>query len=106
MGNTRHERLVDATAWATLTTTVLFVAAQALLLVAFLVNGDEGVSDNWVGYTSAVSLFVTLVVSLLALGVAIWAASRSTTHRFARLMRYEFLVLVVLVALAELFIFE
>ena len=45
-------------------------------------------------------------MSLVALGVSIFAAARGINHRFARLMRYEFLVLVALVAVAELFVFE
>jgi len=106
VSNTRTERIVNVTAWVTVTMTVCFIGAQALLLGAFLVNGDEGISDNWVGYTSVVALFATLAVSLVALGVAIWAAMRGISHRFAWLMRYEFLVLVVLVAVAELFVFE
>ncbi|MFZ9706962.1 MAG: hypothetical protein ACO3CG_03880 [Ilumatobacteraceae bacterium] len=106
MSNTRAERIVHVTAWVTVTMTACFIGAQALLLGAFLVNGDKGISDNWVGYTSGVALFTTLAVSLVALGVAIWAAMRGISHRFAWLMRYEFLVLVVLVAVAELFVFE
>ena len=106
MSNTRAERIVNVTAWVTVTVTACFIGAQALLLGAFLVNGDEGISDNWVGYTSVVALFATLAVSLVALVVAIWAAMRDISHRFAWLTRYEFLMLVVLVAVAELFVFE
>ena len=53
MSITRAEHIVNFTAWVTVTTTACFLAAQALLLGAFLVNGDEGISDTWVGYTSA-----------------------------------------------------
>jgi|688.fasta_scaffold09639_4 hypothetical protein len=106
MSSTRAERIVNVTAWVTVVATGCFVAAQALLLVAFLINGDEGISDNWVGYTSVRALYATLAITFFALAVAIWAAARGIRHRFAWLMRYEFLILVVLVALAELFVFE
>ena len=103
---TRGERAVDYVAWANLAVTTCFLGAQALLLGAYLANGDEGISDNWVGYLAVATLFAALATSLVALGVSIFAAARGIRHRFARLMRYEFLVLVVLVAVAELFVFE
>ena len=106
MGSARDERFVNATAWVTLGTTACFLAAQGLLLAAYLMNGDEGISDNWVGYTSATTTIATLGVSLVALVVAIWAGMRGVRHRHAWLMRYEFPVLIVLVALSELFLFE
>ena len=106
MSITRTERIVNFTAWLTVATTTCFLAAQALLLGAFVVNGDEGISDTWVGYTSATTTIAALAISLVALAVAVWAAARGVRHRFAWLMRYEFLVLVVLVALSELFVFE
>lgn len=106
MTGARSRRFVDTVGWLTAGVTAAFVVAQTTLIVAFVLDGDEGISDNWVGYLSAGTLFATLGVSLLALGVAIWAASRGMAHRFRWLMRYEFMVLIVLVALAELFVFE
>jgi hypothetical protein len=103
---TRGERAVDYVVWANLAVTTCFLGAQTLLLGAFLLNGDEGISDNWVGFLAVYSTFAALAMSLVALGVSIFAAARGINHRFARLMRYEFLVLVVLVAVAELFVFE
>ena len=100
------EQVVGFVAWLTFAMTICFLGAQTLLLGAFIVNGDEGVSDNWVGYLSVSTLFATLVISLIALGFAIWAAVLGISHRFAVLMRYEFLVLIVLVAVAELLVFE
>ena len=103
---TRGERAVHYVVWANLAVTTSFVGAQILLLGAYLVNGDEGISDNWVGYLAVATLCAALAMSLVALGVSIFAAARGIRHRFAQLMRYEFLVLVVLVAVAELFVFE
>ncbi|NDF72413.1 MAG: hypothetical protein EB138_05525, partial [Actinobacteria bacterium] len=87
MSITRAEHIVNFTAWVTVTTTACFLAAQALLLGAFLVNGDEGISDTWVGYTSATTTIAALAISLVALAVAVWAAARGVRHRFAWLMR-------------------
>ena len=93
-------------ALANLAVTMWFLGAQAMLLGAYLVNGDEGISDNWVGFLAVATLFTALAMSLVALGFSIFAARRGINHRFAKLMRYEFLVLAILVAIAELFVFE
>ena len=102
----RCERAVEYVALANLAVTMWFLGAQAMLLGAYLVNGDEGISDNWVGFLAVATLFTALAMSLVALGFSIFAARRGINYRFAKLMRYEFLVLAILVAIAELFVFE
>ena len=67
----RCERAVEYVALANLAVTICFLGAQALLLGAYLVNGDEGISDNWVGFLAVAALFTALAMSLVALGVSI-----------------------------------
>lgn len=103
---TRRDRIAAATSVVAIAVAALLLVTQGLLLVAYLLNGDEGISDNWVGYVAGISLLVGLAVSAIDFVVALVVRRRLGQSRRARLALYEFPVLVVLIVMFEIFLGE
>jgi hypothetical protein len=80
---------------------VALVVTHAILLIAYLVNGESGISDNWVGYLAGITLVLGLGLSAMNFVAALVLRGRLTSRR-RRLALIEFPVLVVLIALFEI----
>lgn len=82
------------------------VLAYSIFGVAYAVNGDQGISDNWVGMLGAVALLGGLAVSLAAFLMALAARIGQARHRLLWLPLAVFPVLLVGTALLEVFVLE
>ena len=80
---------------------VVIVVAYAIFFVALAIGGDDAISDTWVGYQAGFSLLGGLVVSLVALVLAIVAKVRHERSKLLWLPLSVFPTLLVLVVLAE-----
>lgn len=84
---------------------VLLVGAL-VLLIAYLVGGQEAIDDNWGGFIFMIAFFGSWAMSLLAFVVAIIAKSRKEVGQSLVLPFWFFPVYTLAVVLGELFIFE
>ena len=77
-------------------------------IVAFvwIVNGEDAVSDNWLGWTAGVTMLASLVLSLAAFLVAAVAMARREHRPMLWLPLWLFPVLAGTVAILEIFVFE
>lgn len=82
------------------------VVAYSIVGAAYAVNGDAGISDNWVGMTGAVALLGGLAVSLVAFLMALAARLGHARHRLLWLPLAVFPVLLVGTVLLEAFVLE
>lgn len=82
------------------------VVAYSILGVAYAVNGDAGISDNWVGMLSGFALLGGQAVSLMAFLMALAARVRHARHRLLWLPLVVFPVLLAGTALLEIFVLE
>jgi hypothetical protein len=90
---------------AALSLAVLLTGA-ALFAGAWLVGGQDAVSDNWVGVSVVVALFAGLAGTFAALLTAVVAGLRSEPWRRLWLPLTAFPAVVVVVGLLEAFVFE
>ncbi|MEY3265750.1 MAG: hypothetical protein RJA15_196 [Actinomycetota bacterium] len=86
--------------WATLAVTF------SLLAIAYLINGDEGISDNWVGYSAGYALLGSLAITFLTFVLALFLRWRHSQHPLLWVSLYGFPVLVLTTLLLELFVIE
>ncbi len=84
----------------------LLVVSYAIFFVAFAIGGEEAISDTLVGYVAGFSLLGGMVTSFAAFVLAIAARARHRVGRLLWLPLALFPALVVLVALAEVFLME
>ena len=84
----------------------VLAAAAALFGVAWVVGGDEAVSDNWVGVSVVVGLFTGLTGSFVAFVTAIVAGIRKEPWSRLWLPLMTFPGVVITVGLLEAFVFE
>ena len=82
------------------------VVAYSIFGVAYAVNGDAGISDNWVGMLGAFALLGGVAVSLVAFLMALAARLRHARHRLLWLPLTVFPVLLVGTLLLEAFVLE
>lgn len=85
---------------------VAVVVSYTIFFVALAAGGDDAISDNWVGILAGVSLVGGLVVSLVALVLAVVARFRHERWTLLWLPLSVFPTLLVLVVLAEVFVAE
>jgi hypothetical protein len=85
---------------------IVVVVPYTFFFVAFAGGGDDAISDTWVGALGGVSLLGGLVVSLVALMMAIVAKVRRDRSQLLWLPLSVFPTLLALVVLAELFVME
>ncbi|MFM6849046.1 MAG: hypothetical protein ACKOVB_08055 [Terrabacter sp.] len=97
---TRFSRQLAAVSLAVL------LAGAVLFAGAWLVGGQDAVSDNWVGVTVVVALFAGLAGTLTALFTAVVAGLRHEPWRQLRLPLTAFPAVVLVVGLLEAFVFE
>ena len=80
---------------------VVIVVTYAIFFDALAIGGDDAISDTWVGTQAGFSLLGGLVVSLVALVLAIVAKVRQERSKLLWLPLSVFPTLLVLVVLAE-----
>ena len=79
---------------------------ESIFFIALLINGDEGISDNWVGYLTAYTLLGSLAVTFITFVTALVLRRRHDRHPLLWIALYGFPVLVLATFLIELFIIE
>jgi hypothetical protein len=84
----------------------ILVFAAALFSSAWALGGQDAVSDNWVGVTVVVALFVGLIGSFAALVTALFAGVQHERWSRLWLPLTTFPTAIVIVALLETFVFE
>ena len=85
---------------------VVLACGAVLFAGAWLIGGQDAVSDNSVGVTTVLALFVGLFVSFTALVAAVFAGSRHEPWSRLRLPLATFPAVVIIVVLLEAFVFE
>ena len=102
-------RLRPIASWAVYTSIVVVVAmavVYGIVAFAWIVDGEDAVSDNWIGWTAGVTLLASLVLSLAAFLVAALAMARREHRPMLWLPLWLFPVLAGTVAILELFVIE
>ena len=84
----------------------VLVFGAALFLGAWLIGGQDAVSDNWVGVTAVLALFVGLFGSFAAGVTAVSAGLRHEPWPDLWLPLATFPTVVTIVGLLEAFVFE
>lgn len=101
--------------WSSTVTIVVAVSILVLVVlaiiysivgVAYLVNGDEGISDNWVGALGGLGLFAGLGVTAINLVAALGHLRHLRTRPILWLALLEFPVFLAAIVLLEVFFFE
>ena len=85
---------------------VVLVLGAALFGGAWAIGGEDAVSDNWVGMTVVVALFVGLVGSFLALVTALVAGLRHEAWARLWLPLATFPAVVLVIGTLEALVFE
>ena len=85
---------------------IVVVVSATIFFVALATGGDDAVSDTWVGAQAAWALLVGLLVSLVALVLAVVVKVRRERARLLWLPLTVFPALVALLVLAELVVME
>lgn len=101
--------------WSSTVTIVVAVSVVVLVVlaviysifgVAYLVQGDEGNSDNWVGALAGAGLFGGLGVTAVNLVAALGHTRHLRTRPILWLALLEFPVFLATIVLLEVFLFE
>lgn len=85
---------------------VVLAIIYSIVGVAYLVNGDEGISDNWVGALGGLGLFAGLGVTAINLVAALGHLRLLSTRPVLWLALLEFPVFLATIVLLEVFLFE
>ena len=85
---------------------VVLAIVYSIVGVAYLVNGDEGISDNWVGALGGLGLFAGVGVSAINLVAALGHLGHLRTRPILWLALLEFPVFLAAIVLLEVFFFE
>lgn len=105
----QSRRLRPIASWAVYSSVVVVVVmtiVYGVFACAWIVNGEDAVSDNWLGWSAAVTLLASLVLSLAAFLVAVLAMARREHRPMLWLPLWLFPVLAVTVTVLELFVIE
>ena len=82
------------------------VVAYSIFGVTGWVNGEDAVSDNWVGWLAGSVLLASLVLSLAAFAIAVLAMARRERPHLLWVPLWVFPVLAGTVAIIEMFWME
>lgn len=85
---------------------VVLVLAAVLFGGAWVIGGDDAVSDNWVGVTVVLALFLGLCSAFIALVIAVFAGLVHEPWGRLWLPLATFPTVVAIVVLLEVFVFE
>ena len=80
--------------------------AYSIFFVALAVNGEDGISDNWVGFLAAYALLGGLALALIAFLMGLFLWRRQNHHPLLWLPMYLFPTLAIVTLLVEFFIIE
>ena len=101
-----HTRLAVWAAAMAAAVVVVVAVVYTIVAVAWVVGGQDAISDNWVGILGGVALVGGLAVSFAAGVLAVVAKSRHEDWALLWLPLSVFPVLLLLVVLAETFLLE
>ncbi len=85
---------------------VAMAVAYSIFAVTWWLNGEDAVSDNWVGWLAGSVLLGSLVLSLAAFVIAVLAMARRERPHLLWLPLWVFPVLAIAVAIIEIFWME
>lgn len=88
------------------TATAIVMLSGAIFGVAYLVGGSSAVSDNWVGFLTAIALLGGLIVSPIAFVLAVTARIKHGRSAWLWLPLVVFPALLAFVILGEIFWWE
>ena len=80
--------------------------AYLILFIALAINGDEGISDNWVGSLAAYTLLIGMAVALVVFIAAIILKRRHNRRPLLWVPTYLFPFLALTTLILELFVIE
>lgn len=106
VARTRETRLIATATVLTLGITIVFAVVFATFFVALAVNGDDGVSDNWVGYLTGITLYASIFITFFNFTIALAYRVAATEFPLRWLAAWEFPILIVLLLVVELAIIE
>ena len=103
----RHVRPTGGTAGRLASLSLVVLALGAVLFgTAWMIGGDDAVSDNWVGMTVVLALFAGLSGSLVAMVMALHVGMRREPWATLWLPLATFPAVVAVVVLLEAVVFE
>lgn len=103
---TRETRLIATATVLTLGITIVFIVVFAIFFIALAVNGDEGISDTWVGYLAGITLYASIFITFFNFTIALAYRLAATEFPLRWLAAWEFPILIVLLLVVELAIIE
>ena len=106
MARTRETRLIATATVLTLGITIVFAVVFTIFFIALAVNGDNGISDTWVGYLTGITLYVSIFITFFNFTIALAYRVAATEFPLRWLAAWEFPILIVLLLVIELAIIE
>ena len=104
--NSRDSRLALVAVTMSVVSCASLAVSYSIFLIALVVNGEDGVSDNWVGFLAAYALLGSLALAFVAFLVGLFLWRRHNQHPLLWLTIYLFPILAVSTLLIELFVIE
>lgn len=103
----RDTRSAGGSAWRLAALSLMVLALAAVLFgAAWAIGGDDAVSDNWVGMTVVLGLFVGVTGAFVALVMALYAGLRREPWGTLWFPLTTFPAVVTVIVLLEAFVFE
>lgn len=104
--NPRDSRLATVAVTMSVLSCAALAIAYSVFFVALAVNGEDGVSDNWVGFMAAYALLGSLALTLIAFLMGLFLWRRHNQHPLLWLTMYLFPTLAIVTLLVEFFVIE
>ena len=104
--NPRDSRLAVVAVTMSALSCAVLVIAYSIFFVALAINGEDGISDNWVGFLAAYALLGSLALTLISFLMGIFLRRRHIQHPLLWLTIYLFPTLAIGTLLIELFVIE
>lgn len=104
--NPRDSRLATVAVTMSALSCAALAISYSIFFVAWAVNGEDGVSDNWVGFLAAYTLLGSIALTLISFVVGLFLWRRHNQHPLLWLTIYLFPTLAVVTLLVEFFVIE
>lgn len=104
--NPRDSRLATVAVTLSALSCAALAIAYSIFFVALAINGDEGISDNWVGFLAAYTLLGSIVLTLISFLMGLFLWRRHNQHPLLWLTLYIFPALVIITLLIEFLVIE